>query len=121
MSKKQFREKVKELLSSSHDVSLADKVDIIELCITEALIDSGFEETNKHKPWTDSELKVVLQHAPTKENCITLAMAFRRGYGSIEQIYRWASQPLSEIEATRPNDSFVKQIKRIAKTVGWRA
>jgi hypothetical protein len=38
-----------------------------------------------------------------------------RGYGSIEQIFRWAAEDQSAVEEKRPDDSFIRQIKRIAK------
>ena len=50
-----------------------------------------------------------------------LAKAFRRGYGSIEQIFRWAAEDEKIINEKRPDDKFIKQIKKIAKEVGWRA
>ena len=80
-----------------------------------------FDISNKGKPWTDDELRVILKVAPTKENALLFAKAFKRGFGSIEQIFRWAAEDQSAIDQKRPEDSFIKQIKRIAKEVGWRA
>ena len=68
-----------------------------------------------------TDLRVVLSDAPTKENCLKHARGFGRGYGSIEQIYRWAASSEDAIAAKRPDDSFVKQIKRVSKQLGWRA
>ena len=83
---------------------------------------SNFDQSNKGKPWSDDELKVILSFAPTKENCLLLAKAFKRGYGSIEQIFRWATTDLKTIKnSERKNDSFVLQVKRIYKEMGWRA
>ena len=76
--------------------------------------------SNKGKPWTDEELMIILLEAPTKANCKKFAQIFKRGYGSIEQIYRWAATPKIEL-GNRENDSFVQQIKRNAKKVGFRA
>lgn len=74
------------------------------------------------EPWTDDELKVILSFAPTKENCLLLAKAFKRGYGSIEQIFRWATTDIKIIQQTiRKDDAFILQIKRIYKEMGWRA
>ena len=81
-----------------------------------------FDQSNKGKPWTDDELKVILSFAPTKENCLLLAKAFKRGYGSIEQIFRWATTDMKTIKnSERKDDSFVLQVKRIYKELGWRA
>ena len=81
-----------------------------------------YDQSNKGKPWSDDELKVILSFAPTKENCLLLAKAFKRGYGSIEQIFRWATTDLKTIKnSERKDDSFVLQVKRIYKEMGWRA
>jgi len=84
--------------------------------------ESAFDQSNKGKPWTDDELKVILSFAPTKENCLLLAKAFKRGYGSIEQIFRWATTDMKTIKnSDRKDDSFILQVKRIYKEMGWRA
>lgn len=81
----------------------------------------NFDQSNKGEPWTDDELKVILSFAPTKENCLLLAKAFKRGYGSIEQIFRWATTDMKTIKnSERKDDSFVLQVKRIYKELGWR-
>jgi len=79
------------------------------------------EQSNKGNPWADNELRLVLQMEPTIENIMRLAKAFKRGYGSIEQIYRWAAEDQKCIDEKHPEDKFIKQIKRIASEVGWRA
>ena len=82
----------------------------------------GYDQSNRGKPWSDYELKVVLSFAPTRENCLLLAKAFKRGYGSIEQIFRWATTDLKTIKKLdRKEDAFIQQIKRIYKEMGWRA
>ena len=122
MNKTQFRDAVRHLLAQSVvDLTLDDKLAVVEQCLIESQKSAGFDESDKGKPWTDEELRVILQHAPTKVNCMRLARGYRRGYGSIEQIFRWAATSDPEIEAKRPDDNFVRQIKRVAKQVGWRA
>ena len=79
------------------------------------------ERPNRCKPWTDEELRVVLMDAPTKRNCIKYAKIFGRGYGSIEEIYRWASTDDKTVQEKRPNDVFMGRVKKIAKELGWRA
>lgn len=76
--------------------------------------------SNKGNKWTDGELKIILSDAPTKGNCVKYAKLFNRGYGSIEQIYRWSTTPIKEMPEERKNDSFIQQIKRIAKEIGLR-
>ena len=78
------------------------------------------DTSNKGKPWKDEELKIVLSDAATESNCLKYAKIFHRGYGSIEQIYRWAITDQFEIERKRPDDKFVLQIKKIAKELGLR-
>ena len=81
-----------------------------------------YDQSNKGNPWTDDELKVILSFAPTKQNCLLLARAFKRGYGSIEQIFRWATTDMKTIKnSDRKDHSFILQIKRIYKEMGWRA
>ena len=58
------------------------------------------------------------RRCPTKDNCVKHAKAFGRGYGALEQIYRWAATNGPEIKRLRPNDKFIAQIKRIAKELG---
>ena len=74
--------------------------------------------SNKRQKWTDEELKIVLSDAPTKKNCMKYARLFKRGYGSIEQIYRWSTTPNKELSDERKEDSFIQQIKKIAKELG---
>jgi hypothetical protein len=94
---------------------------VFEEAMREWEIERGWDESNTHHSWTDDELRVVLSDAPTKENCLKHARAFKRGYGAIEQIYRWAATTRSEIDEKRPDDAFIKQIKRVARRLGWRA
>jgi hypothetical protein len=122
MTKTEFRDRVRAFLAEQvGDMSLDDKLAIVQQCCIEAQESAGLDEGNKGKPWTDEELRVVLQHAPTKENCMLLARAFRRGYGSIEQIFRWAASSEDEVAMKRPDDAFIQQIKRVGRQVGWRA
>lgn len=78
-------------------------------------------DPNKGQPWTDATLRVVLREAPTHESIYRLARAFGRSVGAVEQIYRWAATPDRVIKQKRPDDAFIRQIKRIAKEVGWEA
>lgn len=76
---------------------------------------------NQRKRWEDKDLRVILKDAPTKENCLLYAQLFEKNYGSIELIYRWAATADRDIPEEYRNNRFIKQIKRIAKEVGWRA
>ena len=51
------------------------------------------DTSNKGEKWTDEQLKIILSEAPSKQNCMKFAILFKRGYGSIEQIYRWSTTP----------------------------
>lgn len=79
----------------------------------------SWSKKNKGKPWSDSELTVILSDAPTKSNCKKYAQAFKRGLGSIELIYRWAMTSKKDIKRKRGDEKFVNQVKRISKKVGW--
>lgn len=75
---------------------------------------------NKGKAWTDEQLKIILSDAPTKTNCLKYARLFQRGYGSIEQIYRWSTTTQQDVDTVRPDDKFIAQIKKVAKELGLR-
>lgn len=84
------------------------------------MINKEFWSTEKKgKPWSDDELAIILSDAPTKFNCEKYARAFKRGLGSIEQIYRWAMASEKDIKRKRGNEKFVNQVKKISKKVGW--
>ncbi len=123
MKKSELREQIKDILESeiSGLCSWEEKISYIRKVLVELDKEHGHNELNKGKPWSDDELRLILQLPPTKENFIKLSRAFKRGYGSIEQIYRWAAEDRNSIKKKRPNDSFIQQIKRIAKEIGWRA
>lgn len=115
MKKNEFFEKLNSLNIENKNKLLSDY-------LFEKEKDENYDQSNKGKPWTDDELKVILSFAPTKENCLLLAKAFKRGYGSIEQIFRWATSDLKTIKnSERKDDAFVLQVKRIYKEMGWRA
>lgn len=94
--------------------------------ITEILIDyqkdneDKRDTSNKGGKWTDDELKIILSDAPSKQNCVKYARLFKRGYGSIEQIYRLSTTQNQELSERRKHDSFIQQIKRVAKELGLR-
>ena len=121
MNKRKFKDAVDQLLDQDVDgLSWDQKLALISKRIVDREKKLNVSAENKGKPWTDEELRLVLRTAPTVENCMLLARTFRRGYGSIEQIFRWAASR-SLIAKKRPDDTFVNQIKRIADEVGWRA
>jgi len=123
MNKKEFKERFFALLEEEvNDFSPLEKVKAIRDFLVEYEKEIDYDTSNKGNEWTDDELKVVLSFAPTKENCIKLAKAFKRGYGSIEQIYRWAVISDKDLKnSERKDDKFINQIKRVYKEMGWRA
>lgn len=104
------------------DMSYSEKMDLVKnlLIDYEKENENLRDTTNKGKKWTDEELKIILSDAPTKENCVRYAKLFKRGYGSIEQIYRWSTTAKSDMDDRRKEDAFVLQIKRIVKELGLR-
>lgn len=121
MTKQNFRKAVDDLLNQNvAGLSWDEKLALLRQRIVELEKKRNTRPEKKGKPWTDDELRLVLMTAPTTENCILLARTFQRGYGSIEQIFRWTAERRT-IAKKRPNDSFLKRIQRIAKEVGWRA
>ncbi len=111
-----------EFFEALDKLSVENKTKNIKDYVFENEKNKNYDQSNKGKPWTDDELRVVLSFAPTKENCLLLARAFKRGYGSIEQIFRWATTDLKTIKnSDRKDDAFILQVKRIYKELGWRA
>lgn len=123
MKKKEYKKKIFDLLKEKiDDMEFNEKMNFIFNLIIE------FEKenenlrdiSNKGTSWKDEELKIILTDAPTKYNCLKYAKIFKRGYGSIEQIYRWATTPIKDMSDERQNDAFIQQIKRVAKEIGFR-
>ena len=124
MKKSEFKTCIFEIFSQDVDgMSYDEKMRLIEKYVVEyqQKNDDLRSKPNKGESWTDEELRVILQDAPTKSNCVKYAKIFGRGYGSIEQIYRWASTDDQTVKEKRPDDAFIAHVKQIAKEVGWRA
>ncbi|AVK86821.1 hypothetical protein C3943_26795 [Lysinibacillus sp. B2A1] len=123
MTKKIFKEDFLTLISNDVEgMELSERITFAKEILLSIEKEIEYDEQNKGKEWTDEELRVVLSFSPSKENCLKLAKAFKRGYGSIEQIFRWASTSDKAIEDKgRKQDKFINQVKRVAKEVGWRA
>ena len=125
MTRRDVKAAVYELLDQDIDsLNIYEKIAVIkEVLISYQKDNEAYLDTaNKGKPWTDEELEIILSESPTKENCARFARLFKRGYGSIEQIYRWAARSSKEIEEKgRTDDAFVQQIKRVVKRIGFRA
>lgn len=124
MKKTEFKSQLFELFSTPVDhTSYEERMALIEKYFVEYQIkaDTQRDPSNWGQSWKDEELRVILSNAPTKSNCIKFSRIFGRGYGSIEQIYRWASTDDKTVREKRPNDAFVAHVKQIAKEVGWRA
>lgn len=123
MKRKEFKENLFAAFSNEVDgMSYEEKIQFIEKLLVDYQKenDDSREKRNSGLPWRDDELRIVLQNAPTAYNCMKFAKLFGRGYGSIEQIYRWAATDMETVKEKRPDDAFVLQIKRVAKEVGWR-
>jgi len=121
MSIRELKNDFHNVISRQNDISPHEIRRVFEQTMREWETERGWDESNSGNPWTDDELRIVLSDAPTKENCLRHARAFKRGYGAIEQIYRWAATNDTIIKEKRPDDAFIKQIKRVARRLGWRA
>lgn len=123
MKRKEFKEKLYEVFEINvDDFDFDGKVELIENILLDYQKDNEVKRdvSNKGQKWTNEELKVILSDAPTKKNCMKYARLFNRGYGSIEQIYRWSTTPYKELSDKRKEDSFIQQIKNVAKELGLR-
>lgn len=123
LKRREFKEKLFSVLDNDIDEMTYDEKMVL---VGDLIVD--FEKQNEEKrdvsnkgqKWTDEELKVILSDAPTKANCVKYARMFKRGYGSIEQIYRWSTTPKCDMSDTRKEDSFILQIKKVVKELGLR-
>jgi hypothetical protein len=73
------------------------------------------------QPYTDDELRLILPCASIRANVQRLAQALERSPGAITQIYRWAGQSDARIASARGRNTFIQQILRIRKELGWLA
>jgi hypothetical protein len=121
MSVQQIKQGFRRIFRQNNSLNSYELKRIFQEAFSDWEIERGWPEGEKGKPWTDDELRVVLSDPPTKGNCLKHARGFQRGYGAIEQIYRWAATSDAEIKKRRPTDKFVKQIRKVAKQLGWRA
>lgn len=123
MKRKEFKENLFAALDNDVDgISYDEKMILAHNLLVdyEKENEGKRDVTKKGEKWTDEELKIILADAPTKENCVKYARLFKRGYGSIEQIYRWSVTPKKDMSDERKEDSFVQQVKRVAKELGIR-
>lgn len=123
MKKNEYKKRVFDLLNTHIDhMEFDEKMIFVSNIIIEFEKENENlrDTSNKGKSWHDEELKIILTDAPTKFNCLKYAKLFKRGYGSIEQIYRWATTPTKDMSDERKEDAFTKQIKKVAKDIGFR-
>lgn len=123
MKRKDFKEIFYKALNNDIDgLTYDEKMTLVHSILVDYERDNEDKRdvSNKGEKWSDEQLKIILSEAPTKENCMKYAKLFKRGYGSIEQIYRWSTTPKSDMSEERKEDSFVIQIKKVAKELGLR-
>ncbi len=123
MNKKEYKKKLFEAFDSDVDnMDFLKKLNFINNALLEYVKENEDKRdtSNKGEKWTDEELKIILSDASTKQNCMKYAILFKRGYGSIEQIYRWSTTQDQELSDRRKEDSFIQQVKRVAKELGLR-
>lgn len=120
MKRKEFKETLFEALNNVVDgMSYDDKMILVHNLLVDYEKDNEEKRdtSNKGSKWTDEELKIILSDAPTKENCVKYARLFKRGYGSIEQIYRWSVTTTKEMTDERKRDSFIIASKENCKRI----
>lgn len=123
MKRKEFKENLFAALDNDVDgISYDEKMILVHNLLVDYEKENEVKRdvTKKGEKWTDEELKIILADAPTKENCVKYARLFKRGYGSVEQIYRWSVTAKKDMSDERKEDSFVQQVKRVAKELGIR-
>lgn len=123
MNKKEYKRELYKVFDQKiDDLDFSGRINLIQKILVEYQKDNEDQRdtSNKGEKWTDEQLKIILSDAPSKQNCMKYARLFKRGYGSIEQIYRWSTTQYQELSEQRKEDSFIQQIKRVAKELGLR-
>jgi len=123
MKKREYKDFLYRAFDEDVDgLGYLEKIDLISEILIEYQRDNEEKRdtSNKGAKWTDEELKIILSDAPSKKNCVKYARLFKRGYGSIEQIYRWSVTAWTDMDDERKEHSFVQQIKKVAKEIGIR-
>lgn len=123
MNEREYKERLYKIFELDvEDLDYLDKINLINEVLLKYQKDTEDKRdtSNKRKKWTDEQLKIILSDAPSKQNCMKYAILFKRGYGSIEQIYRWSTTQDQELSEKRKEDRFIRQIKRVAKELGLR-
>ena len=93
MKSSEFKKEFFALLDRYNSIEKLDSViaEVVDFLVDYQKINENLLNTeNKGLPWSDEDLEAILSELPTKENCAKFARRYKRGYGSIEQIYRWA-------------------------------
>ena len=123
MNKKEYKEKLYKIFDLEvNGFDYLEKMNLIHNILIEYQKDNEDKRdtSNKGEKWTDEQLKIILSDAPSKQNCMKYAILFKRGYWSIEQIYRWSTTADQDLSERRREDRFIQQIKRVAKELGLR-
>lgn len=123
MNEREYKERLYKIFELDvEDLDYLDKINLINEVLLKYQKDTEDKRdtSNKRKKWTDEQLKIILSDAPSKQNCMKYAILFKRGYGSIEQIYRWSTTQDQDLSEKRKEDRFIRQIKRVAKELGLR-
>ena len=122
LTQRDLKGELADLIERSAHLGAADIRRLFSDAMREWEEEQGWDQFNSRQPWPEGQLRAVLSDAPTVDNCIKYAKAFGRSYGSIELIYRWAATSDKDVEMRgRADDSFVQQVRRVAKELGWRA
>lgn len=123
MKKREYKEKLYKMFDENiENMNFLEKMRFINKTFLEYQKENEDKRdtSNKGEKWTDDELKIILSDAPTQQNCLKYAILFKRGYGSIEQIYRWSTTQDQKLSERRKEDSFIQQIKKVSKELGLR-
>ena len=123
MKKREFKDELFSVLGKAVDgMTFEEQITYVEKLLVDFQKENEDKRdiSNKGREWTDEQLKIILSDAASASNCMKYAKIFHRGYGSIEQIYRWSTTPQKDVDRKRGDDKFVLQVKRIAKELGLR-
>lgn len=84
MKKQDYKLEIYKLLDLElDDSSLDTKIQFVKKVLIDYQKDheDQYDVSNKGKPWTDEQLKIILSDAPTKENCANMLYCLKEVMG----------------------------------------
>jgi hypothetical protein len=119
MSKTEIKKQLISLLKNESEIGIDTISHLYMAAVTKVAEEQGWATDRSGEKWSDDELRAVLSDAPTQANAFKHARAFRRKLGSVQLIYRYAVTSDKHMNPDQADNTFIKQIKKIADELSW--